>query len=72
MVRRMYPRLLTPGGHVPPGCRHVLVEQLGHRDVRVGLPPALGHREPLAELDLRGPNSRFGHDDLGWTNGTTV
>jgi len=49
------PEVAFPGGHVPPGCRHVLVEQLGHGDIRVRLPPGLGHREQLAELDLRGP-----------------
>jgi hypothetical protein len=37
------------------GCRHVLVEQLGHGDGGIGLPPGLRHREQLAELDLRGP-----------------
>jgi hypothetical protein len=49
------PEVAHPGGYVPPGCRHVLVEQLGDGDVRVGLPPGLGHREQLAELDLRRP-----------------
>jgi hypothetical protein len=53
MVRRMYPRLLS--GYVPPGCQHVLVEQLGHGDGRVGPPSRYGLLEQLAELDLGGP-----------------
>jgi hypothetical protein len=36
----------------------MLVEKLGHGDVRVGLASGLGHREQLAELDLSRP---FGH-----------
>ena len=40
-------------GHVPPGDRDVLVEQLGDGDVRVGLPSCPREREQLAELDLR-------------------
>ena len=55
MVRRIYPRLPSRVDTDPPGCRHVLVEQLGHVDGRVGLPPGPGHGEQLAELDLRGP-----------------
>ena len=54
MVRRIYPRLLLPCGHVPPGCRHVLVEQLSHGDPGVLLPSGLRERKQLAELDLRG------------------
>ena len=49
------PEVALPGGHVPPGCRHVLVEQLGHGDGRVGLASRYGLRQQLAELDLRGP-----------------
>jgi hypothetical protein len=40
-------------GHVPPGDRNVLVEQLGHGDVRVGLTSCPREREQPAELDLR-------------------
>src|SRR5437879_10654065 len=36
------PEFAFPGGHVLPGCCHVLVEQLGHGNTRVGLPPGLG------------------------------
>ena len=39
-------------GGLPPGRRHVLIEQLGHGDVRVGLPPGLGHREQLTRLGV--------------------
>ena len=39
-------------GGLPPGPRHVLIEQLGHGDVRVGLPPGLGHREQLTRLGV--------------------
>ena len=43
MVRRIYPRLLS-GWTRPTRLLHVLVEQLGHGDGRVGLPPGLGYR----------------------------
>jgi hypothetical protein len=43
------------GGQVPSGCQHVLVEQLGHGDGRVGLASRCGLLDQLAELDLRGP-----------------
>ena len=49
------PEIALPRRHVPPGRRHVLVEQLGNRDGRVGLPSRCGLREQLAELDLRRP-----------------
>jgi hypothetical protein len=49
------PGVVHPGGHVPPGCRHVPVEQLGHGDVRVGLASRCGLLKQLAELDLRRP-----------------
>src|SRR5271165_11259 len=44
-----------PCGYVPPGCRHVLVEQLGHGDGRVGLASRYGLLQQLAELDLGRP-----------------
>ncbi len=40
-------------GHVPPGDRYVLVEQLGDGDFRVGLPSRSRELEKPAELDLR-------------------
>jgi len=47
------PEVRLARGQVPPGDRHVLVEQLGDGDIRVGLPPGAGELEQPAELDLR-------------------
>jgi len=53
--RSLSPEVALPGRHIPPSCRDVLVEQLGHGDGRVGLASRCGLREQPAELDLRGP-----------------
>ncbi len=44
------PEVAYPGGHVRPGCRHVLVEQLAIVTSESRLPSGLVHREQLTEL----------------------
>jgi hypothetical protein len=48
MVRRMYPRLLSC---MDRSSR--LVDSLGEGDGRAGLPPIVGQREQLPQLELR-------------------
>jgi hypothetical protein len=49
------PEIAFPGGQVPPGRWHVLVQQLRNCGVCLWLPAGRGLLEQLAERDLRGP-----------------